>query len=150
MFTQNLFGMPKSGVNAYRSSTQSINNITTTTLLYASEEFDYNSEYDPSTGIFTPLRGMMVGAAVCITPSIATLSGKVWQTYLVATNATSGAYFSTMACGATVLHRQTVDIAKQFSLSQGDTIKAQVYQDSGGALNTSASGTENSFSIMEI
>jgi hypothetical protein len=43
-----------SNVRAVRTSNQTISSSINTTVTFSSEDFDLNSEFDPSTGVFTP------------------------------------------------------------------------------------------------
>lgn len=132
-------------VQAYRASTQSINTSSSTTIIFNLVAFDTNSEYSNATGIFT------VGTTgyYLVTASVqfaANVTGS--RKLLIRTNSTDYAVARDNAPSATI--PSLLQTSAFMYLSAGDVIYIQAWQDSGGALNTSFTDTNNWFNIIRI
>lgn len=114
-----------SAFSAGLTSSTSIPNNSATTVLFDTVEFDLASEYNSSTGVFTPLQtGVYLVTCTISFPSIAASVSSVYigvnaQNALVA-DSPMVATSSSVAEGTVIVH-----------LTAGDSVKCEAYQDTG-------------------
>ncbi len=127
--------------SAYRSTNQSINNVTLTKVQCDTEEFDTNSNYDNSTNYrFTPTVAgyYQVNGEIRMAGSAATLIATIYK---------NGSEFKrgiqTGNAGST---GQAVNVSALIYLNgSSDYIELYVFQSSGGALNIEGTGAATNY-----
>jgi hypothetical protein len=138
------------GAHVYHNASQSIPNVTDTNLAFNSERFDTDAFHDTATNNsrFTIPTGM--GGYYVINCSVRADSATgLFQLTLKKNGTTSiGIVTIPFVSGYTLFGQVNSPVV---SLSAGDYIQAQVYQDTGGALNV-LTGAEYSpeFSIYKV
>jgi len=123
-------------VRATRPTAQSIPNATETTVIYNTEEYDDDSEYNPSTGIFTAKRdGRLRVTASCLFAQSSAFGGTERAELTLVVNGSPYArlgrksHFTGANCFIGLGGSTTVEV------NEGDALKITVYQNSGGSRN---------------
>jgi hypothetical protein len=138
------------GAHVYHNASQSIPNITDTNLAFNSERFDTDAFHDNSTNNSRLTIPTGLGGYYVINCSVRADSATgLFQLTLKKNGTTSiGIVTIPFVSGYTLFGQVNSPVV---SLSAGDYIQAQVYQDTGGALNV-LTGAEYSpeFSIYKV
>ena len=134
------------GAGAYVTGGQAISNNSATTLIFNTESFDPNSDYDTSNGTYTVPSGQagkyMVTGHISISVVDSTLLGlgiKVDGTAVVF----QGVYHSKTDTGA-------VTVAKILDLSVGEAVTWYCHHQAGSTKTTQASAYGTGMSIQRI
>jgi len=139
-----------SASKATRSTSQSIPNATDTTVVFTTEEYDYQSEYDTGNGRFTAdADGVYSVKAAVQFVSNAWVAGEV-ITLRLYKNTSVDEILDKWKCQANVTYAMSVQGSTDIELTAGDYIRVAVYQSSGGALNTLADALANRFCVHKI
>jgi len=126
-------------VKAKRSpTTQSINDSTTTTVVFSSDSatgyFDTLGEYDTSTGIFTAASA----GYYAVTTGIDWASNATGRREALIYNSNLGGYQGVAKEDASGTFGNILQASTLVYLGAGQTIKIDVWQNSGGALSVQA------------
>lgn len=136
--------------HVYHSANQSINNSATTTLAFNSERFDTDTMHDTVTD--NSRLTCRTAGVYLITVSVewAASAGGTIRLISLLLNGTTNLGFNglpALGAGTTVNHAVTAI----YQLAVNDYVEVQVFQDSGGALNVSASGNYSpDFSMVKV
>jgi len=139
-----------SASKATRSTSQSIPNASETIVVFTTEEYDYQSEYDTSNGRFTAdADGVYSVKAAVQFVANAWVAGEAISLRLYK-NTSADEILDKWKCQANVTYAMSVQGSTDIELTAGDYIRVAVYQSSGGALNTSAAALANRFCVHKI
>ncbi len=130
-------------MRANRSSTQSINNSSTTDVVYSSTIFDTAGSYNSSTGVYTI--GTTGYYRISASADFATNSTGLRSLDIAGTNSANLLLISNPASGnITVLSGSTT-----LKYSAGDTVKITCFQSSGAGLNIAGGGVVYNYFTVE-
>ena len=138
-------------IKARRGTTQSINNASATTVIFATEDYDTLAEYDNATGIATIVKaGYYRISSQVSSESVAWDSGEIWQAsiYVNGTVVAEGSLASTPS--ATVTKTMTSSVDDERLLAASDTVDVRVYHSQGAAVNVVGNANYNRLSISRI
>lgn len=129
-----------------RATSQSINNNTATTVLFATKDYDTHSAYDTVTGLYTvPVPGKYRVSATIETPNAG--SG-VKEIDVIVSGASTKTLVQLPAGAAGV---QIITGSATVSANAGQTIGIQFFQNSGVGMGIAASGSQYThFSIERV
>jgi len=119
--------------SAYRSTTQSISNVTFTKVQYQTKEFDTNSYYDNTTNYrFQPLIAgyYQISASVCFASA---------SNFIISVYKNGSAYITGPTVGISGLLDSTGVVSRLVYFNGStDYVETYCYQNTGGALNVQA------------
>lgn len=133
-----------------RAGTQSISNNTATTVIFNTENWDTDSAHNTSTGVFTVPTGK--GGKYLITAVVEFAGNASGARSLdVLTNGTGSCNLDFLFSGTASTAGNMLNGSTVVSVSAGNTIELQVYQNTGGNLNIGVSGgTYTNMSITRL
>lgn len=130
---------------ASNNSGQSIPTTTLTGVTGFTTVLDQNGEFNAATGVFTvKVAGQFFCSAGFQFAAAVWAAGETAQVY-IGKNGVSQIKSAAYAWGATNLAMDTTCVAGLVNAAAGDTINAQVFQNSGGALALITGITESNF-----
>ena len=127
-------------VSANRSTPQSITNGVSTTIVFATENNDTYGEYDPTTGIFTAKRAgeYFVQSMILYTNAAWTVANSIDLNVLRDSSVICSQNYRIQYTGTTYHGNQ---ISCHLTLSVGQQIRVQTYQDRGAATDLLGNGS---------
>jgi hypothetical protein len=141
-------GLAFSGCKVNRSAAQSINDSTSTLISYTAEDLDFGAWFPGSgTTVTVPAGAIPSGytsiALMAVARTIFASNGTGWRRLIILKN---GGQEDGMSVSAITGDTTDLGIVSFMTAVAGDTITVQVYQTSGGALNS----TGNKLSVVRF
>ena len=140
-----VINMPKqSGFSAYLSSNQSLNANGQRTIIFDTENYDIQGEYNTANGIFTAKEAGIYQLNTRL--QINTEADKIYIAYVIVGSTDT----ATDRKHATIADSMTVGISTILQLSAGDTVTIKALHNSTGAKNCLASNINTNFCMHKI
>jgi hypothetical protein len=135
-----------------RQTNQSIPHNSDTTVLYTTENLDVNNEYDTATGIFTAKRAgrYFITAQTLFNTTATWASGETHELKIVKGSTTISSNRVEIQVTPTSSPFQPNQVNATIELAVGDTIKINLYQSSGAALDLFGSEGFNRLQISRF
>lgn len=143
---------PVTSIRVVRGTTQSIPETVATTYIYNEVDYDILSEFNASTGVFTPQNDGVYVVSASITSEESWTAGEKCILELHV-NGVLKDYLATVYAEVTGALNAHVHGSCTVSLSAGDTLEVQMYHDRGIALNTLPNGpsmTDGQYNYITI
>lgn len=143
----NGFGGREISFRAARSTVQSIPNNTPTDILFNSVNRDTVNSYNPSTGIYTILKSGLYNISTQVGWSANSTNGREVRAFIDggAVIINLGYVFAPTASSIAVLGNST-----PYYLNAGQTVKINVFQNSGSALNVGGDASITWFGVEAV
>jgi hypothetical protein len=137
-------------VRAGRTTTQSIPNVTDTTIVYNSSSLDVLGEYNNSTGIFTAKRQgrYLMTALATYSSSNAWTAGKIYNIGIIKNGVKVFDIYNVTT--ASITDFLTMQITQTVELNVGDTASIVLYQSRGAASDLFGNTAYTSLSIARF
>jgi len=136
-------------VKASRSTTQSINNATKTTVIYNIESMDVYGEYESSTGVFTAKRsGKYLVQGILTYDLYSWAAGNIAMISVQKNGTDIVESYYTIDSNAS--SRRSNQINQMVELNVGETLNIATYQTRGSASNLIGSSIYNNLSIYRF